>query len=186
MTKTQTLAKIALVTLGLYVIISPGLMLILSALFSFQQIQGGFNFLSIIMLLINGIFLAAVIYFLIYKSSHYAKKIVPQTTEPQTSAEPITWLPIAFRLLSLTAGAILMLRFLGNVTGFLQRLIFKINQPMVFDGLGSNIEVFASMLIYLALAIYLLYGAPHFVKWQIKKTLEQCKQTPQPKPTDEI
>jgi len=30
----------------------------------------------------------------------------------------------------------------------------------------------------LTIGIYLVCGAPHFVRWQVKKTLEQCKQQP--------
>jgi len=28
----------------------------------------------------------------------------------------------------------------------------------------------------LTASVYLLCGAPHFVRWQVKKTIEQCKE----------
>jgi hypothetical protein len=36
-------------------------------------------------------------------------------------------------------------------------------------------------IILSALCVYLLYGAPHFVRWQVKTTLDECKQ-----PTEEV
>jgi hypothetical protein len=29
--------------------------------------------------------------------------------------------------------------------------------------------------VLLAMGIYLICGAPHFVRWQVKKTVEQCR-----------
>jgi hypothetical protein len=33
---------------------------------------------------------------------------------------------------------------------------------------------FIEPVLYLVLAVYLICGAPHFVKWQVKKTLKFC------------
>jgi hypothetical protein len=35
-------------------------------------------------------------------------------------------------------------------------------------------------IIQLPLAIYLICGAPHFVNWQVRKTLEHCQRWEEP------
>ncbi len=50
--------------------------------------------------------------------------------------------------------------------------------PVPFDmSRFATLDRLLYPLFVLAIAAYLICGAPHFVKWQVKKTLQQCSDT---------
>jgi len=130
---------------------------------------------------IIGSCLAVVLYVFLYKREELAKKIVGanELSEPESQ---IQWLPVAFRLVCLAAGMYFLLIILWDMTHVLiQYLSFKLSSAqsgykVMYTAKTLRIEQILKWLIMLAIGIYLLCGAPHFVRWQVKKTLEQCKQ----------
>jgi hypothetical protein len=130
--------------------------------------------LAIVSLSITGFGLAVVCYLFLYKREELAKKIVGQK-EPAEPAAQIQWLPAAFRLICIFAG----LHCLYAVSW---RLIYKLgqysfyNRPGMYTAKIVNMEDVLYWLIMLTASVYLLCGAPHFVRWQVRKTIEQCKE----------
>jgi len=130
--------------------------------------------------------LAAVCYIFIYKSEQLAKRIVG-TDELGEPDSPVKWLPVAFRLISIAAGLYCLHTVLWQVTNTLIR--YAMYKPRSVPGYKTiytgyagrflNVEEVLVWLIMLTIGIYLVCGAPHFVRWHVKKTLEQCKQPPE-------
>ena len=170
MNKMHSLAKIVLTGIALYI----AFYLFQALLFGFSMffIQGyntGTPATIIISLLFIGLFLGVVIY-LFVKLDKIAEKIVgkDELREPETQ---IQWLPLAFRLTAITAGFYCLFIIITRVAV----LIRTYSLSRRFGSYGY-IEHIISILILLAIAIYLLCGAPHFVRWHVKKAIEQHKQ----------
>lgn len=189
MNKMRTLAKIVFIGLGVYIItgLLPALFMplyMLSGQLSFE------TFIQAIALwLVYLLYLAAVIYFLIYKSEKWAGKIVT-ASDPQdddNNNNQIQWLPAIFRLVAVAAGIFFIYRF---ATGISQMLSYfsvmrkaNVDNPQKFS---LFLKTFLGWVTTLPIGIYLLYGAPHFVRWQVKKTLQQCKHLNENEDTQKI
>lgn len=101
-----------------------------------------------------------------------AEKVVGKTKPP---TQPVWWLPAMLRLACVVAGIWYLYWSLPGTLYFLQQLVwdnFGAHSDAVRQALLSQI---ARNSVVLALGLYLLFGAPHFVRWQVKKTIQQCK-----------
>ncbi len=125
--------------------------------------------------------LAVVLYVFLYKREELAKKIVGANELPEPESQ-IQWLPVAFRLVCIAAGMYCLHIVLWNMTYTLTKYFsFKLGAAqsgykVLHTAKIVTIEEILIWLITLAVGIYLVCGAPRFVRWQVKKTLEQCKQ----------
>jgi hypothetical protein len=137
-------------------------------------------------LLWTGVFalcVAVVCYIFIYKREQLAKRIVGTDELPEPDS-PVKWLPVAFRLISIAAGLYCLHTVLWQVTNALIRYaMYKARSiagyRIIYTGRSLNIEGLLVWLIMLTIGIYLACGAPHFVRWHVRRTLEQCKQQPE-------
>ena len=135
---------------------------------------------------ICGLCLAAVCYLFLYKRQELAKRIVGTDELPEPDS-PVKWLPVAFRLISIAAGLYCLHIVLWQITNTLIRYaMYKARSvpgyKTIYTGYAGRslpIEEALGWLIMLTIGIYLVCGAPHFVRWHVKKTLEQCKQQPE-------
>lgn len=179
MNKMHSLAKIVLAGLALYIIFCFGFQLLSGLAIMFLRPYNEMPILNIILLLFVCLCLTATIYLFIYKSDKLAEKIVG-TFELPTPEAQIQWLPVAFRLVAVSAGVICLYRFIA--WGITIARSYAMAKASNFEHAARflRFEQIAGWLILLVIAIYLLYGAPHFVRWHVKKTLEQCKQSPEP------
>ena len=121
----------------------------------------------------------AVIYVLIVKRDKWAHKLIAKEIEPNEPLDVDLTLTMAFRLVSVGVGLLCLRSFLWVVSSNVRTVIRALNYApkdertrQLFSG-GFSIDYVLPSL-YLALAIYLLCGAPHFVRWQVKKTLQFC------------
>ncbi len=133
--------------------------------------------LAIVSLSITGFGLAVVCYLFLYKREELAKKIVGQK-EPAEPAAQIQWLPAAYRLVCIFAGLYCLFYTLATASRILHTLYIVLSyQGRVPEYPGRLVtpEHVICWVLTLAAGVYLLWGAPHFVRWQVKKTLEQCK-----------
>jgi len=177
MNKMHTTAKIAAGILGIYLLIFTVLTLIRNLSFMFMYMGKG-NMPSLMavaaFLCITLGFVGAVFYFLIYRSDLFANKIVGKEELPDVECT-FNWFPFAMRLTAVVVGflflekAIVVWDILISHIGF----IFK---SATFKGMDQVHLYGVIFLIYLAVSVYLLCGAPHFVRWQVKKTIEMCKE----------
>ncbi len=174
MNDLQKLAKIMLVGIALYILINSAIQIVGSLAFLissktdvYHTIEGmlaGYVFLAVAA--------ATVIYFLIYRSEWLAKKIVGRADQQQQN---LWWVPVAFRLVCVFVGIYVMSWFLPQL-GRTITYFLTARQPGYTA--SPYLHIWTNLLQCVVLGVpglYLLFGAPHFVRWQVKKTIQQCK-----------
>jgi hypothetical protein len=177
MNSAQSFAKVVLTAMEIYfgIAILITMPMQLTLLFAHGQNEGGI--VMLVPLIISGLCLAGLFYAFAYKNDTLAQRIVgsDQLIEP---APQINRLPTAYRLVCVFAG-------LYCLYGAFWHLIYKMSYNMARLGFltAEGIIDIASGLVVLTIGIYLLAGAPHFVRWQIKKTYKQCGQLTDTKQT---
>jgi len=121
-----------------------------------------------------GLCIVILLYVFVYKREQLAKRIAGEDDLNKQDSQ-MHWLPVAFRLVCIAGGLYGLYLVLFQVPYFIiQYISYTHSQLTTVYGQWITERVL-SLLIVLAIAIYLLCGAPHFVRWQVKKTLEQCK-----------
>jgi uncharacterized membrane protein len=180
MNKMHTMAKIAAGILGIYLLIRLSLTLMqsISMLFTGASAANTSFFVVITMsLLTMFVFGGAVFYFLIYRSDIFARRVVGREDLPEPPS-PSAWYPFALRLAVIIAGFIFLLNAI-TLSSNLARSIRFMSRLDTQGGMWQVYEYGVFFLIYLAISIYLLCGAPHFVRWQVKKTARLCREFPE-------
>jgi len=132
------------------------------------------NIMALLSPVFTMIYAALIIYLLIYKADFFAGKIVGSQQRQQTQ---IWWLPFAFRLTAVFAGILYLYWVVPTMISTIHSYIMAVHYD--FEDISSYLSWnrILSWVILLAIGVYLLCGAPHFVRWQVKKTLEQCKKS---------
>jgi hypothetical protein len=178
MNKMHTMAKIAAGILGIYLLIRLSLTLMqsISMLFTGASAANTSFFVVItVSLLTMVVFGGAVFYFLIYRSDLFARKVVGYGGELPNPPSSSAWYPFALRLAVMAAGFLFLEKSLMVLSMLTQTIRYASNLSTM-TGTKQAYEYGVYFLIYLAISIYLLAGAPHFVRWQIKKTAELCRE----------
>ena len=125
-------------------------------------------------ILLTAIAILLLWYFFFYLRDWLAEKIIARITTDESDSQ-VAWFPAALRLSCVFAGlyciftAVLMLLQQLSIY-FLYAGQNLSRTPVVFD----IIKIIELILLF-AGSIYLILGAPHFVRWQVWKTLEQCR-----------
>jgi len=176
MNKMHSLAKIVLVVIALYITYFLCMNLLYILLASHNEPFGKSPVLNIVFFLVVCLFLLTILYQCLYRRDRWAGKIVgsPDLPEPESR---IQWLPVAFRLVVVAAGFFYVYSSVIAIISITRRYAVT-KAGGYISPYSPTVEQIFAWLILLAVGIYLLCGAPHFVRWQIKKTLEQCKQPP--------
>ena len=126
---------------------------------------------------------AVLAYLLIYKRENLAKKIVGSEQLPEPDSQ-IQWLPVALRLICIAGGIDFLSTVLWQTTNVISQLAFfrshaSANYKAIHSYAPFGFGDVLPWIIMLICGAYLLCGAPHFVRWQVKKTLQLCKQQPE-------
>ena len=183
MNKMHSLAKIVLTGFALYLAfhICTYVIMIPFALLSGSLYES--SILSGVLYLFISLCLAVSVYVLIYHRDKWARNIVGTADLPNPDVQ-IQWLPVAFRLIAVVAGLFCLYRLVAKIILVVLRLAMAkgpSSSPgyvQYFTSKILTVEQMLDWLILLVIGIYFLCGAPHFVRWQVKKTIEQCKQPP--------
>ena len=183
MNKMHSLAKIVLTVFALYLAfhICTYLIMIPFALLSGSLYES--SILSGVLYLFISLCLAVSVYVLIYFRDKWARNIVGTADLPDPDVQ-IQWLPVAFRLVAVVAGLFCLYQLVVKIIWIILRLAMAkatSSSPgyrQIFTSKVFSAEQILGWLILLVIGIYFLCGAPHFVRWQVKKTLDQCKQPP--------
>lgn len=179
MNDLRKLTRIILVGLAIYILINAGMILVQVLpllLLGNYSILSTHIFWTIVSSLLPIVFAGLVIYLLWYKADFFVEKIVGREETPKGQ---VLCLPFTFRLISVFTGILLLSRVVPSIMSSVRYLTAKqssFGAPRYYQ---SWVGITGSIIL-LALSIYLLCGAPHFVRWQVKKTLEQCKQPSEP------
>jgi hypothetical protein len=175
MNKMHTLAKIILSAIGIFftILLLPQLVIPIYWFYSKPTWESAATLLFGA-LLYTGV-IAALAYLFIYKRENLAKKIVGSEQLPEPDSQ-IQWLPVALRLICIAGG----IYFLNTV---IWQTTYVISQFAAFKAIHAyapfNYRSLLTWIIMLICGVYLLCGAPHFVRWQTKKTLQSCKRQPE-------
>jgi multisubunit Na+/H+ antiporter MnhB subunit len=193
MNKMHTLTKIILSSIGIFFairLLSP-LSIGIFYFYSKPSWETAGAWLFSLLLVAGAIGL--LVYFLIYRNDKLAKKIIgsEQLPEPdsQIALPQVQWLPVAMRLICIAGGIYFLINVLWHTTYIVNQLaMFKAETYSVNGTTYTrfytnfapfNVRSLLPWIIMLVCGVYLLCGAPHFVRWQAKKTLQQCTKNKQ-------
>ncbi len=174
MNNTKTFAKIILAAIGIYFLIQ----LIFQSFYPIAIQVTSFSRESF-WLMCGSIFISAIAillvwYFFFYLRDWLAEKIVGTSTgyEPH---EQINWFPLAMRLSCVFAGLYCLYNAMWKLMRIIHLLRLYVGRENSFMTNQSGLAEIINFSLFLAVGVYFLCGAPHFVRWQVRKTLEQCK-----------
>jgi len=179
MNKMQTIARITLAAIALYIILE-----ITKSMFQSLYFIGRDSELSVISLLMatgSMVILAGIIAWqLIVRGEKWACKIAAHDQDYEAE-EKTNWLPTTYHIIAVGLGIL----FIWWTIPYIFQLLYyiKLAQPssngqhiQFYSGGYRVLPTLISVIARLIIAVYLLCGAPHFVRWQVKKTLELCKE----------
>jgi len=176
----QLIAKSDLVSLGIYAVVT--------LCWYLTHVIPSFNFpsclIGILCFAVFTVFIAVITFFLIFNNDSLARKMAG----PDDQLNPTTkalWLAASLRLASVFCGLILLSTSIPTIRNVLLvpiRIGPLINENFLFDSFPKSLLLpFPKWcaIIYnflkLTLAVYLLCGAPHFVRWQSRHSIVQCQ-----------
>jgi len=170
----KKLARIIIICVALYILIPVvmGLFNFLFNLFFVDSYWEFFNLGPLLHIAFMIVYPLLIIYFFIYKNDFFAEKIAG-FEEPKKAQ--VWWLPFSFRLTAVLAGIFYLYWLVPTIIKAFQE--FLIARQHDFESPYNELS-FGKVLGWVALGaigVYLLCGAPHFVRWQVRKTIEQCK-----------
>jgi hypothetical protein len=182
MTKMHLLAKLALTTLGIFILLGFLTYVEFSSRLAMEYPDD--VIITLLVIIVSFAPLCILAYYLLFKSDNLARKMVGSTNKDTSDVSRI-WVVAGFRLTMFFCGAIIIsssMEFLVRVAGFVivgPRLIINMILYKYIDtafrlGFREWLRLFVDV-CRAALGIYLISGAPRFVQWQIRK-LDTCSQ----------
>jgi hypothetical protein len=176
MNKMHTLTKIVLSAIGIFFairLLSP-LSIGLSYFYSKPSLETAGALLFSLSL--TAAIIIVLLYIFVYKREKLAQKIVGSEQLPEPDSQ-IQWLPVALRLICVAGGIYFIFTVLWRIIYIITQYAYLKAQKdahTLYSCAPFNAFDILPCVITLICGIYLLYGAPHFVRWQTKKTLQQC------------
>ncbi len=180
MDEPRKLARILVAVAALYVLILFG-MNIIQGLMVFT-VQGYanqvFKWTPLVYFVILIALFALIGYLFLYRREFWAKLITGTESQPEVGQTGETsqrdWLRFAFRLSCVIAGLLFVFRICYAIITILQKYVVFQLKSRPFNISSTYI---ITWIVLTAIAVYLLCGAPHFVRWHVRKTFEQCKKS---------
>ena len=184
MNKMHTFAKIILSAIGIFFSIRLLSQLTYAIFIFYSKPSWQTAASSLFALSLTVALIAVLLYLFFYKNESLVKKIVgsEQLPEPDTQFQ---WLPVALRLICIAGGIYFMTNVLWQTTNIIDQFArFKsqtyLNESKTYVQIYTGFAPFSfrslfPWILMLICGVYLLCGAPHFVRWHVKKILQQCK-----------
>jgi len=176
MNKIHTFAKVALAAIGIFSAVRtiPYLLMPLAIIKGERSLES--VGMAITTVCAASLWLVVLFYVFAVKREQLSRKIVGADALPEPDFQ-IQWLPVAFRLICIAAGLYCLHTVAWRMVSDLGIYFFHKAAPRYAERLLRADQIL-SWLTMLVVAVYLLCGAPHFVRWHVKKTLQLCKQQP--------
>ncbi len=175
MTDLQKLTKIMLLGLAAYFLLDLVLGVIRSGAYIVAGIYMSTSFWipQVATLALMVIFAGVILYVAVYRVDSIVEKIVKGE---KTSGVTVPWLPAAFRLVSVGMGILYLCHAIGAIGSSVLFTMYSAYKNMHVNFYPRAISEAVGAGLVLVLGIYLVCGAPRFVRWQVKKTVEQCRE----------
>ncbi len=172
MSRTRTFAKIILVSVGLLTAIrvAPQLLTLIYLIPKNHMVDR--PAMVLVQIVITTVFLALLFYVFWIKRDWLATRVVG--AEPSSELS-VPWLPAAYRLVCMAAGLQCLYVVSFEILRFFLSPAYAARFPDAGRMSPSAMDI-VTWIILLAAGFYLIWGAPHFVRWHMKKTLEQCRE----------
>ena len=174
MNKMQSLAKVLMAVLGLYILFH--LFKDCGVIFSLVQYADLDEINMVKVVIISILYLAIYIIFiyqLLFKGDKWSRKIVSDTLSQDDSQPDICWLTVSYRLAAFVCGIIILFWTLPAMINFVVHIFVQAQYGELVreqhKSLYRNNTIVT--ILRLAISIYLICGAPHIVRWQVKKSL---------------
>jgi hypothetical protein len=166
----QIIAKAGLVSSGIYAVVNLSWYL--------THVIPSFNLLiGILCFAVFAVFIAVITFFLIFNNDSLARKMAGPGEKLNPAANTL-WLSSSLRVAAVFCGLILLSASVPTIRNILLvpiRIRPFINEIFLFDRCPRQLLMSFSEwceIIYnflkLILVVYLLCGAPHFVRWQLR------------------
>lgn len=180
MVKMHTLAKVLITVIDIYWLVKAFSWLIQSSTYIFANAPAGqVEISAIIAALAIQLAIILLLIVILYQRDKIAEKIAAGKEKALPQSQP-DWISFAYRLVSVIAGLYCFSMAVYSIGRLAGSIRFRMYRPL-YD--TSMLEQSISLFVLLAVGIYLFCGAPHFVKWQARKTIEMCgsgrKENPQ-------
>lgn len=180
MTKMQMIAKAGLVSLGIYAVVN--------LCWYLTHVIPSFNIpsplIGILCFAVFAVFIAVITFYLIFNNDSLARKMAGPGDQLNPAAKTL-WLSSSLRVAAVFCGLILLSASIPTIRNILLvpiRIRPFINEIILFDRYPKPLLMPFSKwcrIIYnflkLILAVYLLCGAPHFVRWQFRHSIIRCQ-----------
>lgn len=171
MNNAKTFAKIILASMGIFFILK-----LIPHVFQVVMLM---NISKSLWPLLMSLFIIIIIilllwYFFFHLRDWLAEKIIGVPTGYEFD-EQANWFPAALRLICIFVGLYCLYNVVWNLTQILYYLQWHVERGVISKFSQSPLKEIIHMAIMFAAGIYFVYGAPHFVRWQVRKTIEQCK-----------
>ena len=173
----RVIARIMLIGVGLYVLLQTFLTLfshltIMLFVATPSDVKTSLIIGSISIYIVMAV---GAVYFLIRCANRISAKIVESDTVDDTQ---VFWLAATFRLVCVSAGVMFLYWSLPRLIVTLS-LYMSAKPGQIYTSKETIIEY----VVLLALSIYFAFGAPGFVRWQVRRTLKQCGKIEEQQPT---
>jgi NADH:ubiquinone oxidoreductase subunit 5 (subunit L)/multisubunit Na+/H+ antiporter MnhA subunit len=180
----RVIARIVLIGVGLYVVLQTFLTFFSSlSMMPFVAYAKADIPIMIIALVIYIVITLMVVYFLFRCANRFSAKIVE--TEPIDDTQ-ISGIAVAFRLVCVLTGILFLYWSAPNLIVAMYNYISNMNkepsETQIYIGMSSKTNIAKNVLLF-GFGIYLAYGAPAFVRWQVRRTLKQCGKLEEQQPT---
>lgn len=186
----HVLIKIILSSIGIFFVIYLMVHLLHAISIFFSKPSWRTAGLSLLALLLIAIFMALLVYFLIRQHNTLVKKIAGSEQLPEPDSQ-IQWLPVSLRLICVAAGIYFLSHFLWRTTYVIDHLArfesrtYSVEGKtftQIYGGFAPfSFQHLLPWILTLICGVYLLWGAPHFVRWHVKKILQMCQDSAETK-----
>jgi hypothetical protein len=177
----HTLAKTLITIIAVYWLALMAIQIVINPLMMLSSRSEISGLWSSWVSIFAGMIVQAVIFLVVlqvlYRRNKFVDKIVgvEETASPQSQVE---WIGFSYRLISVIAGLYCFYRAANYVSMLFMNIILKSRMAKNVLSIDSQIYSYSIILVVLlAAGVYLLCGAPHFVRWQVKKTKEMFVDT---------
>ncbi len=174
MNESQKMTKIVAVGLGLYIMITAGFTLfytLLQLLFPQDHADANLLWTFVFGSVFSVAYAAGVLCLFCVAGDRIIAKLAGP---PKHTDKDVDLLAFAFRLAAVGIGVLFLHDLLSHIVQSLTSWVCIKTSDSSFYGPNPLWPYMPRWIVLGGLSAYLLLGAPHFVRWQVRKTLEHC------------